>query len=164
MTKIPNKTTELSLAVQYGVVDPQLPRWRLRRWVNAALLAAQKQGTKTVANLVLTIRLVDQAEGRELNRTYRNKDYATNVLTFDYEPAPAQPNHVMADVVICTPVLRQEAKSQGKPYLHHAVHLVVHGTLHALGYDHTSDKQATQMEALEVDILKRWGIKDPYNR
>lgn len=169
MTKTHSTTPELSLAVQYGIDDPELPRWRIRRWVQGALLASQTTGArgtrnaKGVKHLMLTLRLVDQAEGRDLNRTYRGKDYATNVLTFDYEPVNGLQNHVMADIVICTPVLRQEAKAQGKQYLHHAAHLVVHGTLHALGYDHVTKPQAEQMEALEVNILKRWGIKDPYN-
>lgn len=169
MTNKPSKTPELSLAVQYGIADPELPRWRIRRWVLGALIASQATGakgdknTKRIEHLSLTLRLVGQAEGRELNHTYRGKDNATNVLTFDYAPVSEPQDHVTADIVICTPVLKQEARSQGKPYLHHAAHLVVHGTLHALGYDHMTKAQAALMETLEIEILERWGIKNPYH-
>ena len=118
--------------------------------------------TTEVTKVGLTVRLVGKAEGQTLNRTYRHKDYATNVLTFHYDALAEQTGLVMADIVICTPVLKEQAKSQGKPYLHHAAHLVVHGTLHALGYDHIKTREAHAMEALETQILARWGISDPY--
>ena len=159
MTKTPNKTPELSLAVQYGIEDEHLPRWRIRRWVLGALRAAD---TADIDQVTLTIRLVGQREGKMLNQTYRNKDYATNVLTFEYDSTPGQERCIMADIVICTPVLKAEAKSQRKTYLHHAAHLVVHGTLHALGYDHLDAKQAAAMESIETRVLARWGITDPY--
>lgn len=159
MTKTQSKTPELSLAVQYGIDDKQLPRWRIRRWVQTALRMANIGGVKQVS---LTVRLVGKAEGQTLNRTYRHKDYATNVLTFHYDTLTEQTGLVMADIVICTPVLKDEAKRQRKPYLHHAAHLVVHGTLHALGYDHIKAREARAMEALETLILARWGIADPY--
>jgi len=159
MTKTPNKTRKLSLAVQYGIEDEHLPRWRIRRWVLGALRAAD---TADIDQVTLTIRLVGQREGKMLNQTYRNKDYATNVLTFEYDSTPGQERCIMADIVICTPVLKAEAKSQRKTYLHHAAHLVVHGTLHALGYDHLDAKQAAAMESIETRVLARWGITDPY--
>ncbi len=155
----PNKTPELSLAVQYGIDDPQLARWRIRRWVQGALAMSD---TREVSRLNLTVRLVGKAEGKSLNRTYRHKDYATNVLTFQYDAMAQDAGLIMGDVVICTPVLKQEAKAQKKPYLHHAAHLVVHGTLHALGYDHIQKREAAQMEQLERQILVRFGIADPY--
>lgn len=159
MKKKPHKTPELSLAVQYGVYDKQLPRWRIRRWVQGALQAASAPGVKQVS---LTVRLVGKAEGRSLNLQYRHKDYATNVLTFHYDEFAEQTGHIMGDIVICVPVLKEEARAQGKPYLHHAAHLVAHGTLHALGYDHLGKEQALEMEALETEVLARWGIADPY--
>lgn len=159
MTKTPNKTPRLSLAVQYGVQDHELPRWRIRRWVQGALEMAANTGTTQVS---LTVRLVDKAEGKSLNLAFRHKEYATNVLTFHYDELAEQTGHIMGDIVICTPVLKQEAKAQHKPYLHHAAHLVVHGTLHALGYDHMKPRQAKAMETLETAILARWGIADPY--
>ncbi|MCD8504728.1 MAG: rRNA maturation RNase YbeY [Burkholderiaceae bacterium] len=159
MTKTQHKTPDLSLAVQYGMQDKDLPRWRIRRWVLAALTAAQTEGLSQVS---LTIRFVDKTEGRTLNRQYRQKDYATNVLTFHYDEFAEQTGHIMGDIVICIPVLKQEARAQGKTYLHHAAHLVVHGTLHALGYDHIQEAEAREMESLEAEILERWGIANPY--
>lgn len=159
MTKTPNKIPKLSLAVQYGVADPNLPRWRIRRWVTAALNVANTRGARQIS---LTVRLVGQAEGKSLNLAYRHKDYAANVLTFHFDSLAEQTAHIMGDIVICTPVLKQEAREQRKPYLHHAAHLVVHGTLHALGYDHLKAREAQAMEALETDILARFGIPNPY--
>jgi probable rRNA maturation factor len=159
MKRMPNKTPELSLAVQYGIDDPELARWRIRRWVQGALTMSD---TREVSRLNLTVRLVGKAEGKSLNQTYRHKDYATNVLTFQYDAMAQDAGLIMGDVVICTPVLKQEARAQKKPYLHHAAHLVVHGTLHALGYDHIQKRQAEQMEQLERQILARFGIADPY--
>jgi probable rRNA maturation factor len=109
----------------------------------------------------LTIRFVAEDEGRALNREYRGKDYATNVLTFSYteddEAALTQ-----ADIVLCTDVLLREAAQQGKPIETHAAHLIVHGVMHAQGYDHEMDEQATEMERIEVEVLERLGIENPY--
>lgn len=156
-----NNTTraELALAVQYQTDAPQLPRWRLRRWVRQALdgAAAQLPGLRGIQ---LTLRLVDAEEGRQLNRDYRERDYATNVLTFEYGQDPDGIRY--GDVVLCLPVMAREAAEQGKPQAHHAAHLVVHGVLHALGYDHLEADEAQLMETLETRILARMGIPDPY--
>jgi probable rRNA maturation factor len=144
---------KLALAVQYA--DPRLkeslPRPQLRRWAQAALRGPAE----------LTIRLVDEEEGRALNRDYRGKDYATNVLTFAYDEdegdAPAR-----ADIVLCTDVLLREAAEQGKELAAHAAHLVVHGVLHAQGYDHDDDDDAAEMEAIEIDVLEQLGFGNPY--
>lgn len=109
----------------------------------------------------MTLRLVDSSESQQLNSAYRAKDKPTNVLTFVYND-PATPHKLAADIVICTPVLKTEALDQGKTYLNHATHLVVHGTLHALGYDHIEAGDATVMEALERKILTTFSIADPY--
>ncbi|MEW6515186.1 MAG: rRNA maturation RNase YbeY [Pseudomonadota bacterium] len=140
---------ELSLAVQYGCTDAQLPdRSQVRRWVKAA--------QETSAQLA--VRFVDAKEGRTLNRDFRGKDYATNVLTFVYETQP-----VLGDLVICTAVVRREAKEQGKPFGAHLAHMVVHGMLHLQGYDHeTGAADAARMEAREREVLARFGIPDPY--
>ena len=159
MTKTLHRTPDLSLSVQYGIDDQNLPRWRIRRWVQRALNAADNKGAKQVS---LTVRLVGKAEGRSLNLAYRNKDYATNVLTFQYDEFFAQTGHIMGDIVICTPVLTEEAREQGKPYLHHAAHLIIHGTLHALGYNHLKAREAHAMEALETQILAGLHIPNPY--
>jgi probable rRNA maturation factor len=144
---------KLSLTVQYP--DPRLKetlnRSHLRRWVQAALFAPAE----------LTIRFVDAEEGRALNLAYRGKDYATNVLTFAYseddEDAVTQ-----ADIILCTDVLQREAAEQNKPLASHAAHLVVHGVLHAQGYDHENDEEAAEMEGLEIDILAGLGEANPY--
>jgi probable rRNA maturation factor len=107
----------------------------------------------------ITVRIVDAKEGQSLNRSYRKKDYATNVLTFDYMQSPL----VMADLVLCAPVVAREAKEQGKSLQDHYAHLLIHGTLHAQGYDHeTSDKDAIEMETLEMLIMASLGLACPY--
>jgi len=152
----PPADTALSLSVQYNVAEEvRLPRWRLRRWVAQALAALEGP-----AGASFTLRLVGAAEGRRLNRDFRERDYATNVLTFEYGADPAGTVH--GDIVICVPVLVREAKEQKKPFLHHAAHLVIHATLHALGYDHLDPEQEAEMESLEIEILARMAIPDPY--
>ncbi|RYY61701.1 MAG: rRNA maturation RNase YbeY [Comamonadaceae bacterium] len=107
----------------------------------------------------IAVRIVGEDEGRALNRQYRRKDYATNVLTFDYTREPV----VMADLVLCGPVLEREAREQGKPLRDHYAHLLVHGTLHAQGYDHEQgDREALEMEALEILLLGALGLPNPY--
>ncbi len=157
----PKKTSpELSLSVQYGVAEPRLPRWRLRRWAQRALDAALEEHGEAPCRLQLGLRLVGLAEGRKLNASYRGKDYATNVLTFEYDTLPD--GAAAADLVICVPVLAREAREQHKAFLSHAAHLVVHGTLHALGYDHVKLRDARRMESLETRILAAIDINDPY--
>lgn len=147
---------KLSLSVQYP--DPRLQavitRAKVRRWVQAALLAPAE----------LTIRFVDADEGRVLNRDYRGKDYATNVLTFAYNEGEqvADDEPTRADIILCTDVLETEASEQKKSVEEHTAHLIVHGVLHAQGYDHLDDIEATEMETLETEILAGLGIADPY--
>lgn len=151
---------DFALSVQYGVAEPRLPRWRLRRWVGRALAAAFEDAPELAHTAALSIRLVGQAEGRQLNRDFRDRDYATNVLTFEYGVGPD--GVARGDIVICKPVLVREAREQGKRFEDHAAHLTIHGTLHALGYDHLEDEDARHMEALETAALARMGIADPY--
>ena len=146
---------DLSLSLQFGKFDPiarhraALPRHKVARWIRAAL---ERDGE-------ITVRIVDAEEGRALNLEYRKKDYATNVLTFDYSQEPV----VCADLVLCAPVIAKEARENGKTLQAHYAHLVVHGTLHAQGYDHeTGERDAAEMEALEVEILGRLGFASPY--
>ena len=138
----------LQLAVQGLASFPVSPsRATLRRWV---LLALERD-----ANLVL--RFVGASEGRRLNREFRGQDHATNVLTFDYMEKP-----VRADIVICVPVVRAEARAQGKSFRDHLAHLVIHGVLHAQGHDHVSPRQAQRMEARERELLSSLRVADPY--
>ena len=143
---------KLSLTVQYACNDPALPlRTKLRRWVGAALAGGALRGE-------LTLRFVDEGEGRALNRDFRGKDYATNVLSFPYAPLP----EMAGDLVLCLPVVLAEAEAQGKSAEAHFAHLVVHGMLHLQGYDHEKDDQAMLMEAKEQEILAQLGYPDPY--
>ena len=129
-----------------------LPRQRALRCVRAAL-------GDDVQAAEITVRVVDAVEGRQLNRDFRGKDYATNVLTFDYSGAPL----VAADLVLCAPVIEREARELAKPLTDHYAHLLVHGTLHAQGWDHeTSTAEAEAMEARETAILGALGLADPY--
>ena len=129
-----------------------LPRHRVIRWVRHAL-------GSDVQAAEITVRIVDADEGQQLNRDFRGKDYATNVLTFDYSGAPV----VAADLVLCAPVVEREAAELGKPLGEHYAHLLVHGTLHAQGWDHeTSVAEAEAMEARETAILAALGVPDPY--
>lgn len=150
----------LSLSVQYAVDAPALPRWRLRRWIARALDAAHDDGLVDFRGAEISLRVVGLAEGRQLNHGFRGRDYATNVLTFEYGVGPD--GVARGDIVLCLPVLRREAREQGKTALAHAAHLTVHGALHALGYDHIKAREARRMEGLETRILADMGIADPY--
>lgn len=143
----------LSLAVQYASAAQGLPtRAQLRRWVKAALQR----------NVEMTLRIVDEAEGRGLNREYRGKDYATNVLTFAYDDAVPGNAPLQGDVVICAPVVAREAEAQHKELLAHYAHLAIHATLHLQGYDHEQDADAAAMETLETALMLKLHYPDPY--
>ena len=160
MNKTKPLSPELSLAVQYAIAEAQLPRWRIRGWVQRALDAAQHDLSKSMRRAQLSVRLVGLAEARRFNEGYRQKDYPTNVLTFAY--GFDSDDCITADIVMCVPVLRREAREQGKEFLAHAAHLTIHGTLHAVGYDHLKPCEALRMERLETKILAAMGIPNPY--
>ena len=142
----------LTLSLQFADATDRalLPRHKVARWVRAALSLPGE----------MTVRIVGADEGRALNRAYRAKDHATNVLTFDYAHAPV----VEADLVLCAPVVQREARELGIALQAHYAHLLVHGTLHAQGHDHELDAPARAMEARETDILRALGFDDPYSR
>jgi len=114
----------------------------------------------------VSVRIVDEAEGRELNKRFRDRDYATNVLSFPTDDSlqrlPAELQGALGDIVICGPVVEREAGEQGKEVAHHWAHLLIHGTLHLLGHDHEIEAEAREMEAFETRILSRRGVTDPY--
>ncbi|MBI3773493.1 MAG: rRNA maturation RNase YbeY [Gammaproteobacteria bacterium] len=148
----------VELDVQYAVEDgdaepPGLEQ--IRAWVEAVV-------NKERDDAELTIRIVDAKEIRELNRDYRHKDSATNVLSFPFEAPPGVDLPLLGDVVICAAVVLEEARAQGKTPEAHWAHMVVHGVLHLLGYDHISDADAEVMERREVEILAGLGYADPY--
>jgi probable rRNA maturation factor len=147
---------QLDLAVSYAMPRKGLPASpSFRRWVEAAL-----QGRVRRADLA--IRIVAEREGCALNRHYRGKDYATNVLSFPAELPEGVKLPVLGDIVICAPVVAREAHEQGKEVLAHFAHLTVHGVLHLLGWDHENPREAEAMEALERQILDSLGFGDPY--
>ena len=145
---------ELSLSLQFGNIKDAdkhraaLTRHKVIRWIRHTL---EVDGE-------ITVRIVDAEEGQTLNREYRQKDYATNVLTFDYTQEPV----VTADLVLCAPVIAKEAKEQKKTLEDHYAHMIVHGTLHAQGWDHELDEDAEVMELRETEIMARLGFKNPY--
>jgi probable rRNA maturation factor len=146
---------QLTLSLQFArfAQAPQhreaLPRAQVARWIRHAL---PRDGE-------ITVRIVDTEEGQELNLNYRGKNYATNVLTFDYAQEPL----VMADLVLCAPVVAREAAEQGKTLQAHYAHLLVHGTLHACGYDHeNNERDALEMETLEILLMNAMGFPTPY--
>lgn len=131
------------------------------RWADAALQAADT-ALELEEPYELTIRIVGQDESRQLNREYRGKDYATNVLSFPFEAPPDVDVAILGDLAICAEVVRKEAEEQQKDEAAHWAHMVIHGTLHLLGYDHIEDDDAEHMEALEIRVLASFGIPDPY--
>jgi probable rRNA maturation factor len=145
----------LQLSLQFADARhrAELPRHRVARWLRAALATGGRPGQ-------VTVRIVGAEEGRSLNRDYRGQDHATNVLTFDYEREPV----VVADLVLCAPVVEAEARTQRKPLQAHYAHLVVHGALHALGHEHEHEAEAARMEGLESEVLRGLGFGDPYRR
>ena len=147
--------SQLTLSLQFARFDgvalhrAALSRSKVTRWIRHAL----------ATDAEITVRIVGAEEGQTLNRDYRQRDYATNVLTFDYTQEPV----VTADLVLCAPVVEQEARDNGKTLEAHYAHLLVHGALHAQGWDHeTSDADADEMEAYEIEIMAGLGFESPY--
>ena len=149
---LPGLKPSLKLTLQFP--DPRLKKQLSAAWIKKTVLAAM------FAPAELTLRFVAAQEGRTLNREFRGKDYATNVLTFAYSEDSEGPT--LADIVLCTDILLQEASDQHKTLADHAAHLIIHGVLHAQGYDHDNDDEAEEMEALETEILATLAIADPY--
>ncbi|WP_323944246.1 rRNA maturation RNase YbeY [Aeromonas caviae] len=147
----------VTLDLQLACASPDgLPsETQLQGWLDGTILGFQPEAE-------VTVRLVDEAESRELNHTYRGKDKPTNVLSFPFEAPPGLELPLLGDLVICRQVVEAEAVEQGKPLMAHWAHMVVHGSLHLLGYDHIEDEEAEEMEQLERDIMQELGFADPY--
>jgi probable rRNA maturation factor len=140
---------KLLMQIQYATEMADLPApQQFKRWARNTLRVDSE----------ITLRIVDETEGRALNKTYRGKDYATNVLTFPLAEEP----HLMGDIIICAPVVAKEAAEQGKPLEAHYAHLTVHGVLHVHGYDHEIEEQADLMESIETEIITKLGYANPY--
>ena len=147
--------SKLLIDIQYAsaaieqVLTEQVSEALMNKWIKST----------TTRSGQLTLRFVNASEGKKLNLAYRNKDKATNVLTFPYELSKT---NLLADIIFCLPVVKKEAKEQGKTFKAHLAHLIIHGCLHAQAYDHETDKEAKKMESLEVQILKKLGFPNPY--
>ncbi|GGD63424.1 rRNA maturation RNase YbeY [Lacimicrobium alkaliphilum] len=145
------------LDLQVACENEQLPTAdHFQLWLDAALDGADHPGAE------ITIRLVNRKESQQLNHQYRNRDSSTNVLSFPFEAPAGIQMDLLGDLVICAQVVEQESQQQNKPVMHHWAHMTIHGTLHLLGYDHIDDKDAERMEALEIAILAKLAIDDPY--
>ena len=151
-------TPRLEVGVSYAAPRRGVPASAsFRRWVEAALHGARHRKPAE-----LSIRIVGVREGHALNRQYRGKDYATNVLSFPVELPHGVASPLLGDLVICAPVVMREAREQHKASRDHYAHLTVHGVLHLLGFDHQNERDAVRMEALEIRILATLGVADPY--
>jgi len=146
----------ITLDLQIACKNENLPtNENFQTWLESALIPFKK-------SFEVTIRIVDEEESQTLNHQYRNKNKPTNVLSFPFEVPDGIEMDLLGDLIICANVVEKEAQQQKKPLNHHWAHMVIHGSLHLLGYDHISDKEADEMESLEINILKTLNIPDPY--
>ena len=156
MRKTKIKEKRIKITVQVIASNTFIPsRYFLQRWVNKAL-------AKQVGPNEVNIRLVSKKESADLNNTYRHKTGPTNILSFPFEPPPEVSPNFLGDLVICAALVNQQAKQQVKTRLAHWAHLIIHGCLHLIGYDHIHDKDANKMETIEIQILKELGYENPY--
>lgn len=150
-------TTSIDVDVQYASNERNLPnKDLLTRWVDAALQAEK------ISNVELTIRIVDEAEASQLNERWRQRKGPTNVLSFPFESPPGVDIPLLGDIIICAPLVARETAEQNKSLFAHWAHLVIHGTLHLLGYNHIDEAQAQTMESLEIHALHKLGHPNPY--
>ena len=161
-----NLELDLQIAPEISGKNLYIPNQaEVESWISTALATAKASGDNQ-----LTVRIVDEPEIKTLNETYRHKSGVTNVLSFPFEAPPGVPmsllrefsGEFLGDIIICAPVVQQEARLQHKPLENHWAHMIVHGTLHLLGYDHLLELQAEEMETMEINILAEFGIPDPY--
>lgn len=156
MRKTKTKEKRIKIFIQPIASNTFIPsRYFLQRWVNKALI-------KQVTSKQVNIRLVSKKESAKLNSTYRHKKGPTNILSFPFEPPPGISSAFLGDLVVCAALVNQQAKQQTKTRLAHWAHLIIHGCLHLIGYDHIHDKDANKMEAKEIQLLKELGYENPY--
>jgi probable rRNA maturation factor len=154
--------SRLCLDIQNPCEAPLPATRKFKQWVSCALSVANYEYDPH-QQTELTIRIVDEQEGRELNHTYRQKNYATNVLSFPFEKPEGVDLALLGDLVICASIAKKEAREQGKSFESHWAHMVIHGTLHLLGLDHTNEDDANTMESLEIRAMKELNFDDPYH-
>ncbi len=151
---------DLQIACEQNDLAKNLPsETQLQLWVDTVL---EQVSSKPQQDFELTVRLVNQEESQQLNMQYRGKDKPTNVLSFPFEVPEGIELNLLGDLIICTEVMKQEAQTQNKALFDHWAHLVVHGCLHLVGFDHISDSEAAEMESIEITVLAKLGIKNPY--
>lgn len=156
MRKTKTKEKRIKITIQTIASNTFIPsRYFLQRWVNKALI-------KQVTSKQVNIRLVSKKESAELNSIYRHKKGPTNILSFPFEPPPGISSAFLGDLVVCAALVNQQAKQQTKTRLAHWAHLIIHGCLHLIGYDHIHDHDANKMETLEIQLLKELGYENPY--
>jgi len=156
MTNTKPRKNNSRITLQILSKNPSIPkRYYFVRWVNCVL-------KDKLPNMEINIRIVGEKESAMLNKDYRHKDKPTNVLSFPFEVPPEINSPLLGDLVICAPVIAKEAKAQEKQVLAHWAHMVIHGTLHLLGYDHIKKKDAAVMEKIEIELLKQLGYANPY--
>ncbi|WP_342228065.1 rRNA maturation RNase YbeY [Rickettsiella endosymbiont of Rhagonycha lignosa] len=156
MRKTKIKEKRIKITIQIIASNTFIPsRYFLQRWVNKAL-------AKQIGPNEVNIRLVSKKESASLNKTYRHKKGPTNILSFPFEPPPEVSSNFLGDLVICAALVNQQAKQPAKNRLAHWAHLIIHGCLHLIGYDHIHDKDASKMETIEIQILKELGYENPY--
>ena len=155
---INSKSTPLKLTIDLQYASPSIES-AVSKAASSALIKKWVKSA-TPFNGLITLRFVNAAEGKKLNFAFRQKNYATNVLTFPYELSK---NNLVADIIFCLPVLQKEAKEQSKTLKAHLAHLIVHGCLHAQGHDHEVGRDAKKMEALEIQVLQKMGFANPYS-
>ncbi len=161
---MPDSSFDLEIDLQIACEDEEPPsQEQLGQWIETTLNQARYSPDSNQGPVELTVRIVTNDESQHLNNTYRNKDKPTNVLSFPFEAPEGIPLTLLGDLIVAAEVVRQEAIEQGKPLTAHWAHMIVHGTLHLLGYDHTDAAEADIMEQLETQILKSLGFNDPYN-
>lgn len=156
MRKTKTKEKRIKITLQTIASNTFIPsRYFLQRWVNKAL-------SKQVTSNQVNIRLVSKKESAELNSRFRHKKGPTNILSFPFEPPPGISSAFLGDLVVCAALVNQQAKQQAKTRLAHWAHLIIHGCLHLIGYDHIHNKDANKMETLEIRLLKELGYENPY--